>query len=130
MKLLLDTHALLWTINDPDTGRMSRRARDAVEDPTNNLCVSAATAWELATKHRLGRLPEAATAVRRWPAIITSLGAIELAITTGHAMLAGGLPGAHGDPFDRVLAAQAIIEGAHLVTADRAMDGFGAQLLW
>lgn len=68
--------------------------------------------------------------VQEWPTVIRSFGAIDLEITTEHALLAGGLPGAHGDPFDRVLAAQAIVEGAHLVTADRAMDGLGAQLLW
>jgi PIN domain nuclease of toxin-antitoxin system len=92
--------------------------------------VSAASAWEIATKHRVGRLPAGGLIVRRWEQIVHQLGASELPITSEHGLLAGGFDAPNRDPFDRLLAAQAIVEGARLVTADGAMDGFGAELLW
>ena len=130
MKLLLDTHAVIWSAEPADGHRLSRLSRTAIEEPANELLISAASAWEIATKHRRGRLPAGGKIVRRWTEILAQLGATDLPITSVHGLLAGGFDAPNRDPFDRILAAQAIVEGARLVTADRAMDGFGAELLW
>lgn len=130
MRLLLDSHALIWSA-DPDlVHRLGGVAREVIADRSNELLVSAASAWEVATKYRRGRLPEAEVVVRRWSEILGTLGARDLPITSAHGLMAGGFEAKHADPFDRMLAAQAIIEGAHLVTADPAMAHFGANLLW
>ena len=129
MKLLLDTHAFIW-IGGPEAHRLSANARRAVEDRTNEILVSAASAWEIATKHRLGRLAAGERVVRRWSEALSGLRALDLAVTSEHGLLAGSLDSPHRDPFDRILAAQAIVEGAQLVTADRAMHGLGASILW
>lgn len=128
LKLLLDTHTLLWAIGDPD--KLGRRARLAIVDPANVRLVSSATAWEIAIKHRLGRLPEAEVILSAFGRHLRTLRATELPITCEHAILAGGLPHPHLDPFDRVLAAQAMLEGAVVVSNDRAFDGLGAPRLW
>jgi PIN domain nuclease of toxin-antitoxin system len=130
LRLLLDTHALVWSASPADVHRLSRPAREAVESRSNEVLVSAASAWEVATKHRLGRLPAGERLVQNWTAILSELRAFDLAVTSGHGRMAGGFTVEHGDPFDRMLAAQAIIEGAWLVTADPAMQAFGADLLW
>lgn len=121
--LLLDTHAFVWAISAPD--RLGGTARGLVEDPTNRVLVSAATAWELATKTRLGRFPEAEPIVAQYRELVAALGAQELAITGSHALRAGGLRWDHRDPFDRMLAAQALIEHATLVTRDGAFAELG-----
>jgi len=131
MRLLLDTHTFIWAAAGVEhLHRLSEPARRAITDRSNDTLVSAASAWEMATKHRLGRLDIVARIVGQWNEALARLPAIDLSVTSEHALLAGGLVGAHGDPFDRLLAAQAIIEDAYLVTADRAMHGLGAQLLW
>lgn len=130
MKLLLDTHALIWTVDSALLHRLTTSARSAIEDRSNELLVSAASAWEVATKHRIGRLPEGERLVRQWSDIVGRLGARDLAVTVSHALRAGSLGVDHADPFDRILAAQAEIEGARLVTADRTMVDFGVDLLW
>jgi len=127
--LLLDTHALAWAVGRPD--RLSERARSAVADPANHLVVSAASAWELATKVRLGRFPEAEPLVAQYPSIVAELGAEPLPITDRHARRAGGLAWDHRDPFDRMLAAQALLEHATLVTRDEAFTALaGLDTLW
>jgi len=130
VKLVLDTHALIWSANTEQFDRLSPAARDALDDRTNEVFVSAASAWEVALKHRRDRLPEGERIVRNWPALVDKLGANDLPVSWEHGLLAGAFPSEHRDPFDRIIAAQAIIEDAHLVTADRSMRGFGAQLLW
>lgn len=127
--LLLDTHTLVWAINEPQ--RLSDAARAAVADPANDLFVSAASAWELATKHRLGRLPEAEALLQTYETQLARLGARQLAISTADALLAGRLEWVHRDPFDRMLAAQALGGSQTLVTADRAFSGLSAlRTLW
>jgi PIN domain nuclease of toxin-antitoxin system len=128
MTLLLDTHVFLWALMEPR--RLSRRARAMLEDQTNTLMVSSASAWEIATKHRLGRLEGAEAAVAGYRRHLQRLGGIELPITSEHALTAGAFPVEHRDPFDRVLAAQAQIEGVPLLTEDRAFDAFDITRIW
>lgn len=122
--LLLDTHAYVWAVTAPH--RLSDQARAAVADPANRLLVSAASAWEMAIKHHAGRWPEAEALLRQHEALTERLGAEGLPITAVHAIRAGGLSWGHPDPFDRMLAAQALLSGATLVTRDEtfaAMPG-------
>ena len=128
MKLLLDTHVLLWWWKDDP--RLSRRAATAITDQANTVLVSAACAWEIATKHRIGKLPGAQSAVRQFNELIIADGFSHLAVSYRHALMAGGFDVDHRDPFDRMLAAQAIIEGASLVTADTTMKLFRVKRFW
>lgn len=128
MRLLLDTHALLWAISKPQ--KLSRRAHTAIENRRNDLYVSAVSAWEIATKHRLGRLDTTPELVREFPALIAELGAIELAVSVSQGLLAGAIEGDHADPFDRMLAAQAIDEHMQVVTSDAALADLGAPVFW
>jgi PIN domain nuclease of toxin-antitoxin system len=118
-RLLLDTHALVWASAAPD--RLSSTARGLITDAANPLVVSAASAWELASKFRSGRFPTAEPLVRQFDAICAGIGATTLAMTTAHALRAGGLAWEHPDPFDRMLVAQALLEDLTLVTRDGAM---------
>lgn len=128
MRLLLDTHALLWWwFDDP---RLSRPARDAIADPANAPLVSAASAWEVATKYRLGKLPEAAEAATRFSELVREARMQPLPIRLEHALHAGAYPQRHRDPFDRMLAAQAEVEGIRLVTVDPVFQEFPARILW
>lgn len=128
MKLLLDTHALLWWLTDD--ARLSPGARAAIADPERTVYSSPASAWEIATKHRIGRLPEARELVADFTGILLRAGLEELPITSKHAVLAGSLAGAHRDPFDRMVAAQALCESLEVVTTDKAIAAFGARCLW
>lgn len=129
MRLLLDTHALLWTLSEPE--RIPEATLDAIRDPANELLVSAASAWEIATKHRLGKLDGAQAVVLGYADHLARLGATELAMTGHHAMTAGTLTWEHRDPFDRMIVAQAMIESVPVVTADRALAAFpGIRALW
>src|SRR5437870_13618258 len=123
MRLLLDTHALLWWL-DGDR-RLSRRARTAVRNAENTVFVSAASAWEITTKARLGKLPGAADVAADVAGAVSSQGFSELEITVLHAQRAGGLPGAHRDPFDRMLIAQAHLEDLPVVSDDVIFDDYG-----
>lgn len=128
MKLLLDTHALLWWLTDDD--RLSPAARLAVADESNEIFVSAASAWEIATKQRLGKLDQVPEATRRFGELVAADGFAHLAITHLHALRAGAYGTAHRDPFDRMLAAQSEIESLALVTCDAAFRAFGTRTLW
>lgn len=128
MKLLLDTHAFLWAAAEP--GELSTKALRAIKSSANELFVSAVSAWEIATKFRLGKLPDAKIVVENFSGIVTKLRASDLPITRTHALRAGSYPQAHADPFDRMLIAQAEIEGLTLVSKDRALRNFGVELLW
>lgn len=115
MKLLLDTHLLLWAAGDPD--RLSFDARHLIEAQENVLLFSAASLWEIAIKSSLGRSDFQADArlIRRG---LLDNGYIELPIASEHAVAVEGLPDIHKDPFDRMLVAQAMVEGIVLLTAD------------
>lgn len=128
MTLLLDTHAFLWAVMEPRL--LSAKVRRLLEDPTTGTVVSTASAWEIATKFRLGKLPGAAAIVADYRAAINGLQARPLAIQDNHALLAGSLSHDHRDPFDRLLVAQAEIEGLTLVSKDRALRQLGVELLW
>jgi PIN domain nuclease of toxin-antitoxin system len=130
LRLLLDTHVLVWAADPELNPRISDVAGSAIEDPRNEILVSAASSWEVATKFRIGRLAAGERIVRDWRFVMSELSASDLPITSEHGLLAGGFDADNRDPFDRILAAQAIVEGAQLVTADRAMNRFGAELLW
>lgn len=128
MRLLLDTHALLWWL-DGDA-RLSKRARAAIGDPRTTCLVSAASAWEITTKARLGKLPGAREVAADVVGCLRAQLFTPLDITMGHAQRAGSLPGAHRDPFDRMLIAQAQAENLPLVSNDEVFDGFGVVRIW
>ena len=128
MRLLLDTHAFLWWL--AGSRRLSANARAAIEDDANDVLVSAATAWEIATKHRLGKLPQAGLLVQDVPSAIAGQGFGELAITVDDAQRADQLPGPLRDPFDRMLIAQAVVHGLALVSIEAVFDGYGVNRLW
>jgi len=127
-ELLLDTHALLWWLADPD--RLSLAAYGAIEDPGNQVHVSAASGWEIATKVRLGKLPAANELLGDLPEVLAGQGFQLLPITLRHGLHAGGYNVAHRDPFDRLLAAQAELSGLTLVSLDPALQAFPCCLLW
>jgi PIN domain nuclease of toxin-antitoxin system len=122
--LLLDTHALLWVLVDP--GRIPAETLATVRAPGTTVYVSAASAWEIATKHGLGKLEGAAAVVSGYREHLARLRAEELAITGHHALTAGSLQWSHRDPFDRVIVAQAVLESLPVVTSDAALVDFPA----
>lgn len=127
MTILLDSHALFWwTVDEP---RLSRRAAAAIEGEPK-VYISGVVAWEIANKVRTGKWPEAKLLSERLVDLMAHYGFLPLPITLAHAHLAGSMPGAHRDPFDRMLAAQAIVEGMRLVTVDPAFHDFGVEVLW
>ncbi|MEE4023948.1 type II toxin-antitoxin system VapC family toxin [Gordonia sp. PKS22-38] len=114
--ILLDTNALLWLVSAPD--RVSDRARGILADQTNELFVSAVSAWELAIKTRLGRI-DADPLLSAWDATVAGLSAVDLPIDSADAAMAGRLPWEHRDPFDRMIVAQASRRGLMIATSDR-----------
>lgn len=128
LRLLLDTHALIWWLAGDDA--LSRRARDAIADEANEIIVSAASAMEVATKFRIGKLPGAALLAQDFEAIIAEQGFGELPISVLHARLAGEMNITHKDPFDRFLIAQAQAEDMVLVSNEALFDGFAIKRLW
>ena len=128
MRALLDTHTLLWAAYRKDL--LSARAKRILENKSNELIVSAASAWEIATKYRLGRLPHAHVLANNFVAVVTEAGYSLLSITTEHALRAGQIPGEHKDPFDRMLAAQAIHENIPIISNDPCFDAFAVRREW
>ena len=128
MKLLLDTHALLWWwTNDK---QLSQTAKNAILDEGNTVLVSAASVWEIATKYRLGKLPIADQAIKQFHALIEADGFEHLPMTWQHSLLAGSYASDHRGPFDRMLAAQSEIEKAALISCDAVFVGFGTVTIW
>jgi PIN domain nuclease of toxin-antitoxin system len=126
--LLLDTHALIWWLAG-DTS-LSATAKAAVVDPDNAVFVSAASAWEIATKYRIGRLPRAGALAVDASGALARQGFVELPITVQHGQTAGGLPDPHRDPFDRMLIAQATLTDLVLVSYETVFDRYGVRRLW
>ena len=129
MRVLLDTHAVLWAMTQPSL--LPDSVQVLLLDDSTETLVSATVAWELSIKHRSGKLPEAAPLLADFSAVTTSLGATILPIEISHAILAGALDWEHRDPFDRMLAAQAMLAGAVLISRDKAFDAVpGLRLSW
>lgn len=123
MRLLLDTHILLWMLGSPQ--RLPPVVREAVCASANDLLVSAASVWEMGIKCALGRLD---FPLERTDALLREAGIEPLAISIEHAVAAAGLPRHHDDPFDRMLVAQAQVEGLALVTEDAMMRRYDVRI--
>ena len=128
MGALLDTHALIWWVTADD--RISRELRQRLGHPEQDVFVSAATAWEIATKVRIGKLDVPKALLRDFAQAVESLGFLPLPITLRHGADAGRMPNVHRDPFDRILATQARVEGLDLVSCDPAFAALGVKTLW
>ena len=127
--LLLDTHAYVWAASAPE--RLSPAAREALTDRGRRVLVSAASAWEMAVKHRSGRWPEVGPLLASHDEVVERLGAEHLPVSAREAIRAGSLAWSRTDPFDRTLAAQALVHPAVLVTKDPAFrEVIGLQILW
>ncbi len=128
MKVLLDTHTLLWAIINPEL--LSRRASKIIEDNASVILVSAASAWEIATKVRLGKLPRAEALERDFFQTLGDLGYVHLSIDAETALRAGRFAAQHGDPFDRMIAAQALTLDIPVISKDIQLDQFGVRRIW
>lgn len=128
MALLLDTHAAIWWWLD--SVRLGSGARRAIIDDDLPVAVSVVSGLEIAIKYRTGKLSEFGDPQLRYAALMTNDRFTPLAVTQEHALRAGLLPGEHRDPFDRLIAAQALIEGLTIVTRDPAFVAFGCTVLW
>ncbi len=128
VRVLLDTHAFLWWLTD--SKRLSEAAKRVIADETNDISVSAVSVWEIATKHRLGRLPEGEAVIDDIVGSIAGQGFKELTIDVADAQRAGQLPGPHRDPFDRMLIAQALARDLVVVSIDAVFDRYGVKRHW
>ncbi len=128
MRVLLDTHTFLWWL-DGDR-RLSPRGRRLVAGAGTEVFVSAASAWEIGIKAAAGKLPGALEVAADVAGCIESQGFHALDITVGHAQRAGGLPGIHRDPFDRILAAQALVEDLPFLSNDAVFDRYAVSRIW
>jgi PIN domain nuclease of toxin-antitoxin system len=128
MRVLLDTHSLVWAISSPNL--LSARAAAAIADESSSIFVSAASAWEIATKVRLGKFTEAAKLEARFFDALDDAGCGLLSITPEIALRAGRLVGSHGDPFDRIIAAHALAEDIPVISADAKLDVFKVRRIW
>ena len=128
MRLLLDTHAFIWWVSG--NRRLSRPARRAIEDGGNEVLVSAASAWEITTKHRVGRFPGADVVAPDVAGAIAAQGFEGLPVTVDDGARAGSLPGTLSDPFDRMLIAQALAGRLVLVSNESRFDWYGVHRIW
>lgn len=128
MRLLLDTNCLLWAAIRPE--RLPERVRSILLDESNEICVSAASAWEIATKVRIGKLSEAVLFEQNYSEDTKRAGYVHLPITPEIALRSARLPGVHRDPFDRIIAAHALAEDIPVISADPKLDAFGVRRLW
>ena len=125
MRLLIDTHALLWWLTD--NPRLSYAAEAAISNPDNEVFVSACIGYEIAYKQRLGRLPALPESLARR---LEREGIETLPVSLEHAVAAAALPGPHRDPWDRIMMAQALAENCHMVTADKVFADYNVPVLW
>jgi PIN domain nuclease of toxin-antitoxin system len=128
LRLLLDTHTLLWVLED--NPRLSRRAAEALHTEETEKLVSAVSAFEICLKFRLGKLPGSAALAEAFEATIAEIDCTPLPISLAHASLAGSLDIPHRDPFDRLLIAQARIERVPIVSNEKLFDAFGVSRIW
>ena len=128
MRLLLDTHALLWWFSDDPA--LPKSCRKLIVQPDNSIFVSAVSAWEIATKFRLGRLSSASDLVQDFGGYLDREKFLSLPVSYDHGVRAGMLPGPHQDPFDRMLIAQAEIEKLFIVSNEKMFDQYGARRIW
>ncbi len=128
MKLLLDTCTLLWATLSPST--LGPQARAIIADEANEILVSAASAWEIATKTRLGKLTGAEHLEANYIETMQAAGYTPLSIETEHALRAGRMTAEHRDPFDRMLAAQAIALDIPILSPDTQLDQFAIRRIW
>ncbi len=128
MRALLDTHALLWWLSNDSS--LSTKARRFIEEPRNSVLVSAASAWEIAIKVRLGKLRSAEELVSDFSAHVEREGFEALPIYMDDAVCAGLLPAHHSDPFDRMLIAQAQASSIPILTNERIFDVYGVRRIW
>jgi len=128
LRALLDTHALLWWLTDNPA--ISQKAKNLIEERGNEVLVSAASAWEIATKVRLGKLSQAETLVQDFGGFVARARFEELPVTSQHAVRAGLLPGPHRDPFDRMIVAQCEAENLPLISRDRIFDQYKIRRIW
>ena len=127
MKLLLDTHVLLWSATDPQ--RLAASARAAVEDGANDVSISIVVAWEIAIKQSLGKLDLPRPAEEWLPEVLRRTGIEVAELGLAAALRVRALPWHHRDPFDRLLVAHALEQGCTIVTHDRAFDAYGVPIL-
>ena len=128
MRVLLDTHTLLWATLSPAS--LSRDVSAIIADEANVILVSAATAWEIATKVRLGKLPGAERLEKEFRDVMEDAGYTVVPIDAAVALRAGRFPSEHRDPFDRVIAAQALADDIPVLSSDGKLDSFGIQRIW
>lgn len=128
MRVLLDTHALIWAAFEDQ--RLGPAARNVLSSLETEVFVSAASAWELTTKVRIGKLPIAANFANEFCSKVRRMGFRELAVTVEHGQRAGLLPGEHKDPFDRMLIAQAQLENLIIVSNERIFDEYHVRRIW
>ncbi|MFZ3266597.1 MAG: type II toxin-antitoxin system VapC family toxin [Terriglobales bacterium] len=128
MRLLLDTHALLWWFSDDPA--LPASCRKLIAQSGNSICVSAASAWEIATKFRLGRLESASELVQDFGGYLDRENFLNLPVSYEHGIRAGMLPGPHQDPFDRMLIAQAEVERLFILSNEKAFDQYGVRRIW
>lgn len=128
MRVLLDTHALLWWLAGDRS--LSLKARRAIADEANEIFVSAASAWEVSTKVRIGKLPNAGPLAVDFAREVRQQGFTGLPISLEHAQVAGALQSEHRDPFDRMLIAQSREEMMALVSNESLFDAFGVRRIW
>jgi PIN domain nuclease of toxin-antitoxin system len=128
LNVIVDTHALIWWWQK--SPRFSKPAWSAIADHANTILISAASVYEFNAKFQAGKWPEVASIAKSFDAYLERSGFSGLPVTTAHARAAGLLPGPHRDPFDRLLIAQARIEGAAIVSVDPVFKSYGVQTLW
>jgi PIN domain nuclease of toxin-antitoxin system len=128
MRVLLDTHSFLWWVGG--SLRLTPRATDVISKPDTEVLVSVASAWEIAIKASIGRLDLEEPAEQYVPARLRRHGFAALPVELAHALRAGALPRHHGDPFDRLLIAQAQVEDLPIISADPLIGLYDVEVIW
>jgi len=128
VRVLVDTHVFLWALLEPE--QLSRTAQRLLDDPQTGIVLSTASAWEISFKHRLGKLNQAVYLIENFDHAVNSLQVEELPIARAHALKAGAWLVEHRDPFDRILAAQAALEGLPLITPTPPLRSSPSRSFW